>query len=263
VAILTTSEPDEALPPRRRGTPRAAKPQAKQAVKATKKASQTAGTVLSAPPRRRQVGGSITIAARLAKLAKTGTARTAATARVARHGATEDVPQAPSVPSVPAGTAVIDPGIIPAKQSPSKANVTPAVAVEGDLMTVQVRLPQLPPGSHAPIESIREMFVWWLTQAAIDAANVIPKAVEYSSEDLFILGRTMVETMGLPLDKYSRGDLEELGIFFYVTGKHSRWSGAIREGRRVSNDTVDDEIIYRFMIRRIRAVGRWPGVKLH
>jgi len=158
---------------------------------------------------------------------------------------------------------LIDPGTIPAQQDPGKANVRPDIAVEGDVMTVKIRLPHLPPGSRAPIDAVRELYIWWLSEAAVDAANVIPKAIEYSSEDLFLLGRTLVETMGLDLAKYTRGDLEELGIYFYCSGKHARWSGAIREGRRVSDDTNTDEIIYRFMVRRIRAAGRWPGVKLH
>lgn len=97
---------------------------------------------------------------------------------------------------------------------------------------------------------------WWVDNAVLQAAAVVPKALEYSSEDLAEIGRTMANLLGLPVN--SMEEANELGIYFYLVGKLARWGGAIKEGRRPSDDTIYDLVIYAIMAQRNRAVGGWP-----
>jgi hypothetical protein len=66
--------------------------------------------------------------------------------------------------------------------------------------------------------------------------------------------------MGLAMGRTDVNDEEatEIGIYFYELGKIARWTAAIREGRRVSDDTLHDAGIYIKMAQRNRAVGGWP-----
>lgn len=98
---------------------------------------------------------------------------------------------------------------------------------------------------------------WWVDDAlaAIDA--IAPKAVEYSSQDLADLGRDMAEMLGLH-HLSTIEEFTELGIYFYLLGKFARWKGAVKEGRRPSDDTIFDIVVYSTMARRNRAVGGWP-----
>lgn len=98
---------------------------------------------------------------------------------------------------------------------------------------------------------------WWLDKAHADVAKVAPKAVEYSAVDLIEYGKTLALVMGL---KHNISDEEatEIGIWGYLVGKVARWTGAIKEGRRVSDDTIHDIDIYAVMARRNRDVGGWP-----
>jgi hypothetical protein len=98
---------------------------------------------------------------------------------------------------------------------------------------------------------------WWTDRAVAEVALVAPKAVEYSAVDLIEYGRTLALVMGL---KHNVTDEEacEIGIWGYLVGKVARWTGAIKEGRRVSDDTIFDIGIYTKMAQRNRDVGGWP-----
>jgi hypothetical protein len=98
---------------------------------------------------------------------------------------------------------------------------------------------------------------WWQDKTAADIEAVVPKAVEYSAIDLIEYGRTLALVMGI---KHAVSDEEatEIGIWGYLVGKVARWTGAIKEGRRVSDDTIHDIKIYATMAERTRDVGGWP-----
>lgn len=98
---------------------------------------------------------------------------------------------------------------------------------------------------------------WWTDKTEADIAAVVPKAVEYSAIDLIEYGRTLALVMGI---KHPVSDEEatEIGIWGYLVGKVARWTGAIKEGRRVSDDTIHDIKIYATMAERTRDVGGWP-----
>jgi hypothetical protein len=98
---------------------------------------------------------------------------------------------------------------------------------------------------------------WWLKTAEVEIARTAPKAVEYSSIDLIEYGRTLaVVVMGRP--NISEEEATEIGIWGYLVGKVARWSGAIKDNRRPSDDTLLDISIYTKMAQRNREVGGWP-----
>jgi hypothetical protein len=97
---------------------------------------------------------------------------------------------------------------------------------------------------------------WWMNRAHGEVVAVAPKAVEYGATDLAEIGRTMGLIIGR--ENLSTEEATEVGIYFYVLGKMARWTAAIREGRRVSDDTLLDISIYVKMQQRNRDVGGWP-----
>lgn len=98
---------------------------------------------------------------------------------------------------------------------------------------------------------------WWLDKAHTEVVAVAPKAVEYSAVDLVEYGRTLALVMGrnLPI---TDEEATEIGIWGYLVGKVARWTGAVKEGRRVSDDTMHDMAVYVKMAQRNRDVGGWP-----
>ena len=97
---------------------------------------------------------------------------------------------------------------------------------------------------------------WWLERAHQEIEGVVPKAIEYGSTDLAEIGRTMGLIIGR--DGMSNEEATEVGIYFYVVGKMARWTDAIKNGRRVSDDTLHDMKVYVTMEQRNREVGGWP-----
>lgn len=97
---------------------------------------------------------------------------------------------------------------------------------------------------------------WWMDVSLSEADATVPKAVEYSSIDLTEYGRTLAMVMGR--GNVSDEEATEIGIWGYLVGKIARWTGAIKEGRRPSEDTLLDISVYTKMAQRNRAVGGWP-----
>lgn len=98
---------------------------------------------------------------------------------------------------------------------------------------------------------------WWIARAQDEVERVAPKAVEYSAVDLIEYGRTLALIMGRN-EGMSDEEAAEIGMWGYLVGKIARWTGAIKEGRRVSDDTIHDVGIYIKMAQRNRDVGGWP-----
>jgi hypothetical protein len=97
---------------------------------------------------------------------------------------------------------------------------------------------------------------WWIVNAQEAIEQVAPKAAEYGSTDLAELGRDLAMLMNR--DGMTHEELTELGIYMYMLGKFSRWRDAIKDGRRVSLDTIYDIKVYATMAERNRDVGGWP-----
>lgn len=102
---------------------------------------------------------------------------------------------------------------------------------------------------------------WWITNAEEAIENCVPKAAEYGSTDLAELGRDLA--MLMDREGMDHEELTELGIYMYMLGKFSRWRDAIKDGRRVSGDTIYDIKVYATMAERNRDVGGWPFAPDH
>lgn len=113
-----------------------------------------------------------------------------------------------------------------------------------------------------PVMSMAEVELrgWWFEQAEREVEGTVPKAIEYSSTDLIDIGRTLAYCMARQV---SDEEAAELGIFFYLQGKLSRWAGAIKSGERPSDDTIYDIGVYCRMAQRVRYAGGWPGLPKH
>jgi cell division septum initiation protein DivIVA len=111
---------------------------------------------------------------------------------------------------------------------------------------------------------------WWMDKAAAEVEPLIAKMTEYGGEgravDLHEIGRALLGA-GVQVPNPGTDDIteetvdevmSEMGIYFYLVGKFSRWQAAVAEGRRVSDDTLLDIGIYVRMAQRIREVGGWP-----
>lgn len=105
-----------------------------------------------------------------------------------------------------------------------------------------------------------ELGNWWTKTAEAEIDMVVKKAVEYGGNgaaiDLIQIGQDLAAIA--KLTPISDEEATELGIYFYLRGKVSRWTAALAEGRRVSNDTLLDIGIYVRMAQRNRQVGGWP-----
>jgi hypothetical protein len=112
---------------------------------------------------------------------------------------------------------------------------------------------------HAVPTASDKLAAWWRERAEQEIGQTVDKAVEYSSTDLADIGHQLARTAGRTV---SDEEAAELGVFFYVTGKLSRWAGAVAQGRRPSDDTLFDMGVYVRMAQRIRESGSWPGIEL-
>lgn len=125
---------------------------------------------------------------------------------------------------------------------------------------VQCRCPRENPEKGTPADEIERARAaiedWWLDNAREAINSVSPKAAEYGSTDLAELGRDLAMLMNR--DGMGHEELTELGIYVYMLGKFSRWRDAIKDGRRVSRDTIYDIKVYATMAERNRDVGGWP-----
>lgn len=96
---------------------------------------------------------------------------------------------------------------------------------------------------------------WWLAEADQEAEKLVPKAIEYGSYDLQLMGQALGEMTGQ--DSTVPHNMEQ-AIVFYLLGKIARAVSATRDGRAASDDTFTDIAIYAKMVLYIREHGRWP-----
>jgi len=157
---------------------------------------------------------------------------------------------------------VIDSGSIPPNQSSGKQTARFTTESTDEEIVVRISYPKIPEESKADPAAVRELFGWWITKAVESGVAVTVKALEYSSVDLHDMGVDLVYCQGRDPETYPPGQLSEIGIATYVIGKVSRWKGAIRDGRRVSTDTLMDIVTYCTMALRVRETGNWPGKPL-
>ena len=105
--------------------------------------------------------------------------------------------------------------------------------------------------------STDDLVGWWTQTANDELGDVLPKAIEYGSADLKIIGFAMSQMIGKP----TKVTHEELGIAFYLLGKVARLIGAYADGRSPSDDTWHDIAIYTKMAQFSRTFGHWGDFK--
>lgn len=102
---------------------------------------------------------------------------------------------------------------------------------------------------------VQQLANWWLNETRNELDSVIPKALEYGSADLKVIGFALSQMIGEPKDVTN----DELGIAFYVLGKVARLVGGYADGRKPSDDTWHDIAIYTKMAQYARHNGEWGG----
>lgn len=87
---------------------------------------------------------------------------------------------------------------------------------------------------------------WWIDRARVQAEACADKAAAYGSDDLFDMGRELIEAMG---ELTHDSQLEyEAAVYFYLRGKLARMFSAIRRGKLCSTDTLEDIVTYAMMV---------------
>lgn len=109
--------------------------------------------------------------------------------------------------------------------------------------------------THESGKTVQDLASWWIDEARGELDSVIPKAVEYGSADLKVIGFALSQMIGKPTNVST----DELGIAFYVLGKVARLIGGYADGREPSDDTWHDIAIYTKMAQYAREHGGWGG----
>lgn len=111
---------------------------------------------------------------------------------------------------------------------------------------------EIPPAQQLSVQALAN---WWLDETKNELESVIPKAVEYGSADLKVIGYALSQMIGEPKGVTP----DELGIAFYVLGKVARLVGGYADGRKPSDDTWHDIAIYTKMAQFARKHDGWGG----
>lgn len=117
------------------------------------------------------------------------------------------------------------------------------------------------PGPDASDVLYQQLTSWWRNTAEGDLEKTVPKAIEYGSADLKVMGAAMVALHPHynEMDQVERDRTgQEMAIAFYLLGKVSRLFGAYQNGGIPSDDTWLDATVYAMMGRRVRSHGGWP-----
>lgn len=111
---------------------------------------------------------------------------------------------------------------------------------------------ELPPANQVSVQMLAD---WWTNESRHELESVLPKAIEYGSADLKVIGFALSQMIGEPKDVTH----DELGIAFYVLGKVARLVGGYADGRKPSDDTWHDIAIYTKMAQYAREHDGWGG----
>lgn len=123
--------------------------------------------------------------------------------------------------------------------------------VEAEIYALQGILDSIQ-GSDGP-EPGHALAAWWVAEARTEADKLVPKAEEYGSYDLRLIGDVLAH-----VGVQGPGSNMETGIVFYLLGKIARVASALKDEHPPADDTYRDIAIYARMVLYIRAHGRWP-----
>lgn len=140
---------------------------------------------------------------------------------------------------------------------PSCPNCKSGVA-PGGLVVHQGSCPTQGQPTREIRDAVQAVRNWWREDADTESAKLAPKAVEYGSYDLELIGKVLRDM--IDSDHRVHPDLSnlELGIAFYELGKIARIVSGIFDGQVPSDDNWQDAAIYPRMVTYIREKGQWP-----
>ena len=134
------------------------------------------------------------------------------------------------------------------------------------------------PASELESGEIDRALRWWRDLAEADSRATIPKAQEYGSTDLEMMGAAMAALIkdkareNWERENAGRSNVPgiedefreflrvagiEMAIAFYALGKAARLFSSYQQGRRPKDDTWLDLTVYSVMGRFVREHGRW------
>jgi hypothetical protein len=110
-----------------------------------------------------------------------------------------------------------------------------------------------------------DLLDWWMATSFTDFMATVPKIFEYGgndkrpgSADLRIVGESLMELLGWPVNEKTEAVAQELGCWFYLLGKSGRLVSNYQQQDPGKPDTWFDIGIYAKMARRIQETGNWP-----
>ena len=96
---------------------------------------------------------------------------------------------------------------------------------------------------------------WWMMTANEDANLIVRKYEGYGDHSLTGLGRELAELTGR---EATRGQMQQLAIYYFLLGKMARLKNALLKGEQASDDTWQDITCYAMMGRKIQQHDGWP-----
>ena len=112
-------------------------------------------------------------------------------------------------------------------------------------------------------DAVANLKQWWRNLADDDAEVTAPKAIEYGSLDLDIMGEAMMALNpdawqgATPAERKRVG--QEMAIIFYLQGKIGRALSSLQQGQIPKDDTRFDTRIYANMWEYVARNGAWLG----
>lgn len=104
---------------------------------------------------------------------------------------------------------------------------------------------------------------WWADHAHNATKRTVPKAIEYGSSDIDLMGAAMASMMRGELAGATDAERLQFGryaaISFYALGKIARIFGALEQGKLPHPDSEFDLEVYAIMLARVRETGGWPS----
>lgn len=106
-------------------------------------------------------------------------------------------------------------------------------------------------------DKVADIKEWWIRTASDDSIAVAEKYREYGATSLSDMGYELAELLGW--QRPTKGQAQQLAVYFFLKGKMARLKTAILKGETASDDTWLDITCYAMIARKARASGAWPN----
>jgi hypothetical protein len=101
----------------------------------------------------------------------------------------------------------------------------------------------------------------WARLNQEEVQKVVPKAIEYGSGDLKLMGYALKMLLNSPRARsrdWTEPEMQEMASAFYILGKIARMFSAYERGAMPADDQPHDIGVYTRMIQILRRTGAWP-----